>query len=155
MTGDLFECGPFNQDVPGTAMGFWLPSPSPKTPPLDPSAAYADEWETLWLYQSNSNPSVHIIKVGNNTFGLEYGDYKFTTVSEGLVNRKWDATKPGPVYCVEFEKAEDEASELKMERILIMSLSVDGLSLTVEAPSTDKCGDGPWGFQGEERTFYR
>ena len=35
--GRLLECGPFNQDVPGTAMGLWFPSPSPnEVPPPTP-----------------------------------------------------------------------------------------------------------------------
>jgi hypothetical protein len=154
-TGELFECGPFNQDVPGTAMGFWLPSPSPETPPMDPSEAFEDEWETIWLFQSNNDPSIHILSVGNNTFGLDYGQYQISTVSEGLVNRRWDAIKPGDVYCAEFTEAQNEESELTIEKTLILRLSEDGTALTVEAINIDKCGGSPWEFQGGERTFYR
>ena len=155
MTGELLECGPFNQDVPGTAMGFWLPSPSPATPPMDPSEAFVDEWETIWLYEANNDPSVHVLRVGNNTFGLDYGDYRIATVSEGLVNRRWDAIKPRNVYCSEFKGVENEVPILPTEKILVMELSGDGLVLTVEALPSDTCGLGPWIFQGGERTFYR
>jgi hypothetical protein len=155
MTGELLECGPFNQDVPDTAMGFWLPSPSPETPPMDPSEAFEDEWETIWLFQSNNDPSVHILSVGNNTFGLNYGQYQIPTISEGVVNRRWDAIKPGDVYCAEFTEAQNEGFELPIEKILVMRLYGDGLALTMEAINGDKCGDGPWTFQGGEQTFYR
>jgi hypothetical protein len=155
MTGEFLECGPFNQDVPGTAMGFWMPSPAPETVPLRWSERSVDEWDTIWLFQSNSDPSVHILSVGNNTFGLNYGQYQITTVSEGLVNRRWDAIKPGNVYCSEFEGAENEESVLPIEKILVMKLSGDGLALTVEALPSDTCGRGPWIFQGGGRTFYR
>ena len=155
MTGELFECGPFNQDVPGTAMGFWTPSPSPKNPPLNPSERGFGEWDTIWLSESNNDPSVHTLSVGNNTFGLDYGGYHIATVSEGLVNRRWDSIKPGDTYCSEFIRAQDEKSELTMEKILIIRLSEDGLALMLEAINNDKCGEGPWVFQGGQRTFYR
>jgi hypothetical protein len=122
---------------------------------MDPSEAFEDEWETIWLFQSNNDPSVHIFSVGNHTFGLNYGQYQIPTVSEGLVNRRWDAIKPGDVYCAEFKGAQNEESELTIEKILVMRLSGDGLALTMEAIHGDKCGDGPWTFQGGERTFYR
>ena len=154
-TGELFECGPFNQDVPGTAMGFWMPSPSPEIVPLLPSERRLDEWETIWLFQSNNDPSVHILSVGNDTFGLEYGQYQIPTVSDGLVNRRWDSIKTGHTYCAEFGKSWNEDSELTIEKTLILWLSEDGTALTVEAINDDKCGEGPWLFQGGERAFYR
>ncbi len=152
---EQLECGPFNQDVPGTAMGFWMPSPSPKIPPLDPSERGFGEWDTIWLFESNYNPSVHSLTVGTNTFGLDYGGYHIATVSEGLVNRRWDAIKPGHTYCAEFIEVQNEESALTITKVLIMRLSEDGLDLTMEAITGDKCGDGPWSFQGGERTFYR
>ena len=42
-----------------------------------------------------------------------------------------------------------------MEKILIIRLSEDGLALMLEAINNDKCGEGPWVFQGGQRTFYR
>ena len=154
-TGELFECGPFNQDVPGTAMGFWMPSPSPEIIPLLLSERRVDEWETIWLFQSNNDPSVHILSVGNNTFGLDYGQYQIPTVSDGLVNRRWDSIKTGHTYCAEFGKSWNEDSELTIEKTLILGLSEDGTALTVEAINNAECGEGPWFFQGGERTFYR
>ena len=152
---ELLECGPFNQDVPGTAMGFWMPSPSPNNPPLDPSERGFGEWDTIWLSESNKDPSVHVLSVGDNTFGLDYGGYHIVTASAGLVNRRWDAIKPGHTYCAEFIEVQNEESASTLTKVLIMRLSEDGLDLTVEAITGDKCGDGPWTFQERERTFYR
>jgi hypothetical protein len=96
-----------------------------------------------------------VLKIGNNTFGLDCGEYQIDTIPEGLVTRRWDSIKPGHVYCSEFMGVQNEASELTIEKILIIGLSEDGLALTVEATNGHKCGDGPWSFQGDERTFYR
>ena len=111
-----------------------------------------DEWETIWLFESNNDPSIHVLKVGNNTFGLDYGGYQIATVSEGSVNRRWDSVEPGHAYCAEFMGGE---FELATKKTLIMRLSGDGLALTIEAINNDNCGEGPWSFQGGEHTFYR
>jgi hypothetical protein len=153
-------CGPFNQDVPGTAMGFWMPSPSPDKLPVLPHERGVDEWETIWLYRDpfqTDTYSIHAISVGNNTFGLDYGQYGYSFVSEGLVNLRWDLVKPGQMYCSELRTLLGYARYLNqlVEKILILQLSEDGTALTVEATNNDKCGEGPWSFRGRERTFYR
>ena len=154
-TGELFECGPFNQDVPGTAMGFWLPSPSPESAPLLESERTVDEWDTLWLFMDNTDPSIHIISVGNNTFGLDYGQYRIPTVSDGLVNRRWDSVVPGSTYCAELSESWSDSYESTLEKIIVMQVSKDGTSLAIEAHENGECSDGPWEFHGKERTFYR
>ena len=152
-------CGPFNQDVPGTAMGFWMPSPSPDKLPVLPHERGVDEWETIWLYRDpfqTDTYSIHAISVGNNTFGLDYGQYGYSFVSEGLVNLRWDLVKPGQMYCSELRSLINyQAFSQLVENILILQLSEDGTALTVEATNNDKCGEGPWSFRGRERTFYR
>ena len=154
-TGELFECGPFNQDVPGTAMGFWFPSASLDTIPRLPSEREVDEWETIWLFQSSRDSLIHTIVVGNNTFGLDYGQYSYPTVSDGLVNRRWDSVKPGYIYCAELGESYKEQGHGSSQALLLLRLSENGRALTVEATNDDKCGNGPWLFQGGERTFYR
>ena len=42
-----------------------------------------------------------------------------------------------------------------VHKILILKVSEDGKQLTVEALDNNQCWDGPWVFQGGERTFYR
>ena len=150
-------CGPFNQDVPGTAMGYWMPSPSPDIFPSLPSERDVPaEEEIIWLHQTVTESSMHTISVGSTTFGLDFGHYVYTTFSSGLVNSRWDFVKPGHTYCTELQKKINQYMwEEDVERILLTRLSENGASLTVEATNNDKCGDGPWSFQGGERTFYR
>jgi hypothetical protein len=150
-------CGPFNQDVPGTAMGYWMPSPSPDTFPSLPSERdIPAEDEIIWLHQTVTESAMHTISVGSTTFGLDFGHYVYTTASSGLVNSRWDFVKPGYTYCTELQKKINQYMwEEDVERILLTRLSKGGASLTVEATNNDKCGDGPWTFQGGEQTFYR
>ena len=153
-----FNCGPFNQDVPGTAMGYWLPSPSPETVPLMAHWKGDDEWETIYLFDYFNERSEQGITVGNNTFGLDYNEahYYFKVVEGGLVNQPWDLVRPGQNYCAELKQGSNtfERNE-KVHRIIITALSEDGTKLTIEALDDDTCGNGPWAFQGMERTFYR
>ena len=153
-----FRCGPFNQDVPGTAMGYWLPSPSPKSPPLMAHWKGDDEWETIWLFQSFIDNTEYAITVGNNTFGLDYNEaqYYFTAVTDGVVNRGWDSIKTGQNYCSELKKGSNMYErDTQIHKILILSLSEDATELTIEAIDKDACGTGPWKFQGNARIFYR
>ena len=151
-----FKCGPFNQDVPGTAMGFWFPSPSPEIIPLTPAERGVDEWETIWLFQDFRDSSEYIISVGNNTFGLDYGQYSYVSSGTGLVNQQWDQIESGQTYCAEL-KIEDNHDDIPndINKIILIELSEDGKQLTVEALNNNQCGDGPWEFQGGEKTFYR
>ena len=151
-----YKCGPFNQDVPGTAMGFWFPSPSPDTFPGFSVPRHVDEWETTWLFQSYRDSSIHSINVGNNTFGLDQGTYSYTTSEVGFVNQRWDVIKPGQTYCTEL-KRQINNSEMSDEvhKIIIVGVSDEGTQLKVEAIDNDKCGSGPWEFQGGSGTFYR
>ena len=162
LLGD-FRCGPFNQDVPDTAMGFWLDTRSTE---IYPGVAFKDEWdvnewETIWLFQDfrkNSSSSFNIT-VGNNLFGLDHGphgEYSYNASKDGLVNRAWDAIKSGENYCIELRVKENMFVVAEdVHKILILNVSEDGKQLTVEALQDDKCGDGPWQFQGGKRVFYR
>ena len=162
LLGD-FNCGPFNQDVPGTAMGFWLDTPSTDA---FPGVQFKDEWDvnewkTIWLFQDfrKTASSNYNITIGNNIFGLDHGphgEYSYLASQSGLVNRAWDDIKPGKNYCVELKVKENmHVVADDVHKILILKVSEDGKQLTVEALQNDKCGEGPWQFQGGERTFYR
>jgi len=64
--------------------------------------------------------------------------------------------KPSHTYCTELRKKINQYMwKEEVERILMTQLSEDGTALTVEAIQNEKCGEGPWMFQGGERTFYR
>jgi hypothetical protein len=155
LLGD-FQCGPFNQDVDGTAMGFWFPSSSPEIVPLTPSERDVDEWETIWLFQDFRDSSEYIISVGNNTFGLDYGQYSYVSSETGLVNRKWDQVKSGQTYCMEL-RIEDNHDDIPniINKIILLELSQDGTQLAIEAIDGISCGEDFREFQGGERIFYR
>ena len=162
LLGD-FNCGPFNQDVPGTAMGFWLNTPSTNIfPGYETKDEWdVDEWETIWLYQDfrKDAHSTYNITVGHNTFGLDSGphaEYSYSASKNGPANLAWDNIKSGKNYCVELRvKGNMFVISNDVHKILIVSLSEDAKKLTVEAIDKNKCGDGPWVFQGGEKTFYR
>jgi hypothetical protein len=155
LLGD-FQCGPFNQDVGETAMGFWFPSPSPEIVPLTPGERDVDEWETIWLFRDFRDSSEYIISVGNNTFGLDYGQYSYVSSRTGLVNRTWDEVEPGQTYCMEL-RIEDNHDDIPniINKIIFIELSQDGTELAIEAIDSFNCGEGSWKFQGDERVFYR
>ena len=162
LLGD-YNCGPFNQDVHGTAMGFWIDTPSSDSFPGFHSRDEwgVDEWKTIWLFQDfrKTASSNYNITVGTNTFGLSGGghnEYSYIALQSGLVNRAWDDIKPGKNYCVELKVKENMSVVAEdVHKILILNVSEDGKQLTVEALDNNQCGDGPWQFQGGERTFYR
>ena len=158
-----FTCGPFNQDVPGTAMGFWLDTPSTE---IYPGIAFKDEWDvdewkTIWLFQDfrKTASSNYNITVGNNIFGLDHGphgEYSYIASESGSVNRAWDDIRPGKNYCIELRVKENMfVVDEDVQKILIIKVSDDGNQLTVEALDNNECGDGPWVFQGGEWSFYR
>ena len=99
-----YKCGPFNQDVPGTAMGFWFPSHSPDTFPGFSSPRDVYEWATVWLFESYLDSSINSINLGNNAFGLNQGTYSYITSDIGLINQMWDAIKAGQTNCVELKR---------------------------------------------------
>ena len=109
--------------------------------------------------------SVTIAEISFNTLGnigdysvLDYNEaqYYFSTVSDGLVNRRWDSIRPGQNYCTELKQGINMYErDTEVRKIVITALSEDGTQLTIEAIDNDQCGDGPWEFQGRERTFYR
>ena len=68
----------------------------------------------------------------------------------------WDAIKAGQTNCVEL-KRQINNSEIGSETHKIMMIGVyeDGTKLKLEAVDSDKCGSGPWDFQGGATTFHR
>ena len=158
-----FNCGPFNQDVSGTAMGFWLDSPSPDHfPGFHLRGQWeVNEWQTIWLFRDfrKTKNSRFNIAIGANMFGLDPGpqnEHSYVAANDGFKNRAWDDIKPGSLYCIELSVRENMfvVSE-DVQNILMLELSEDAQQLTVEGRQTSECSKGPWRFQGMERTFYR
>jgi hypothetical protein len=141
------RCGPFNQDVPGTAMGHWLPTPSPDEVPIRPDLREVDEFQTAWLFEDSADPMLHILRVGDDSYGLDYNYYVFRTREAGMVNRSWDEVVAGGIYCAEV-KTDDTFA------VVLLELSSDGQSLTIEGLDQVECS-ADLEFSGRARTFYR
>ena len=151
----VYKCGPFNQDVPGTAMGVWLITPSPDKRPGGRRKRVADDNEVIWLFEISSTPTRHRMTVGNTIFGMEYGQFSYTYRDSGLVNRRWDSVMPGEVYCVEINRQINFGLfGDTIESVLILKLSEDAKQLTFEAIDQDGCSKSH-SFRGGQRTFYR
>ena len=160
------SCGPVNQDVPGTAMGVWLPVP----PPADgsvPDRGPGTVWQSLgvggnglvlglYLFEDHVDKSVHKLHSGSQLPGVPAGKYRIETVSDGLVNREWDSVVPGEVYCAELRRQwavsgwDDTVTEL-----VLVEVSEDGRTLTIEGITGTKCPEGRYSFSPDAHTMYR
>ncbi len=157
------RCGPFNQDVPGTAMGMWLPL----RPPGDgsvPNHGPGTEWQSLrrgftsglYLYEDSVDESVHKLEIGSQLPGIPAGMYRFETVSDGLVNREWDSVVPGEVYCAELRHQRAVSGwDYTATEVLLVGVSEDGRSLTIEGIAGTQCGEGWYSFSPDAHTMYR
>jgi hypothetical protein len=150
------QCGPFNQDVPDTAMGLWFPTPSADQRPFSAwEAAPNEEFESIWLFAYHDDLSKHELSVPDDSFGLEYSYFVFTTRDEGTVNRRWDQITAGAIYCVELHRADSAFShDPNPSAIALLEISADGLSLTIEGFNRTECAKD-LNFGRQTRTFYR
>jgi hypothetical protein len=149
------RCGPFNQDVPETAMGLWFPSPSLDQPPPPWEPRPNEEFESIWLFAYHSDSSKHELTVPDDSFGLEYGNFVIATQDEGTANRRWDEVVTGDVYCAELLRADSAFThESTPSAIALLELSTDGQSLTIEGFDRTECADG-LDFGMGARTFHR
>jgi len=148
------ECGLFNQDVPGTAMGFWLSRPTPtEVPPVNDRVV--DENTTMWLFKLDET-EVHRLTVGSFLAGLPRGQYRFEIRGEGIVNRAWNEVVPDLVYCstlyrqINFSQFEEVPTA-----DFLVAVSADGLSLVVEAQQPGGCVAESYSFTERAMTLYR
>jgi len=152
------RCGPFNQDLPGTAMGMWLPL----RPPADgsvPDHGPGTEWQSLrrhftsglYLWEDSVNGSVHRLHTGSQIPGVPEGSYGIETVSDGLVNREWDSVVPGEVYCVELAPRFGAT----VTEVVLVEVSEDGRTLTIEGITGTQCPEGRYSFSPDAHTMYR
>ena len=148
-------CGPFNQDAPGTAMGFWVPSPTREWSP-DYQKFSLNEEETMWLFATSNTPSVHRLTVGTTVRDIDRGQYRFTYESDGLINRRWDQMVSGHIYCVVLQRQTSFYTFDETPRTaLLLQISADGAVLTVEANPSRTCDQETFVFSGTEQRFYR
>lgn len=157
------KCGPFNQDVPGTAMGIWLPIP----PPADgniPEHGRGTEWDLLgegntsglYLYESWLDEAVHKLNIGSQLPEIPAGMYRIETVADGLVNRAWDSVVPGEIYCAELRRQTAVWGwDDTVTGVVLVEVSEDGRTLTIEAITGMECPDGRYAFSSHAQKMYR
>jgi len=83
--GDNYPCGWIAQDVAGTAQGIWFNPDSPRPYPEDPHLA---------LVWHNQEAARQVISMGTSVHALPAGTYKFTPVTDGALNRRFDQIEP-------------------------------------------------------------
>ena len=157
------RCGPINQDVPGTAMGIWLPI----RPPADgsiPDHGQETEWNALgegtisglYLYENWLDESVHKLNIGSQLPEIPAGMYRFETVADGLVNREWDSVVAGEVYCSELRRQMSVwGSDDTVTGVVLVEVSEDGRTLTIEGITGTQCPGGRYSFSTDAHTMYR
>ncbi len=157
------RCGPFNQDVPGTAMGMWLPI----RPPADgsvPDRGRGTEWASLGggktsgldLYEDWVDESVHKLEIGSQLPDIPAGMYRIGTVSDGLVNREWDSVVPGEVYCAELRRQRGVSGwDDTVTEVVLIEVSEDGRTLTIEGMTRMRCEEGQYSFSADAHAMCR
>lgn len=142
-------CGTVYLDVEFTAQGYWFPSTENPT----------TEVNSLFLGPNDYLPSKHSISTGNAIIGLASRVYSFTPKSSGLINSKFNEITDSEIYC--FERLYDSLYSLVneapvyMDFIIVLQLSSNGNTLTIEKQTSSSCGSGPWSFTENAVNFYR
>ena len=157
------RCGPFNQDVPGTAMGMWLPIPPPADGSI-PDHSQGTVWDALgegttsglYLYESWLDESVHKLNVGSQLPDIQAGMYQFKTTADVIVNREWVSVVPGQVYCNELRRQTSVwGSDDTVTGVVLMEVSEDGRTLTIEGDMGTQCGESQYSSSTDAHTMYR
>jgi len=142
-------CGTVYLDVEFTAQGYWFPSTENPT----------TEVNSLFLGPNDYLPSKHSFSTGNAIIGLASRVYTFTPESSGLINSKFNEITDSEIYC--FERLYDSLYSLVNEApvymhfIIVLQLSSNGNTLTIEKQTASSCGSGPWSFTENAVNFYR
>ena len=129
-------CGEVVQDIPGTAMGVWVP---PGTNYIEHEPPY------LALAHDNIQPLNLVFSMGESAqkVGLPIGKYTFLPKNEGLVNRHFkDIKSDGKVYCFETQDTYQSWKEAIPTRIIMDMPTPEKLS--IQKLDAESCGEGPW-----------
>lgn len=138
-------CGEVVQDVPGTAMGAWVP-PGTEGIVHDPPH--------LALVHDYIEPGYLVFSMGDSaqSAGLPRGKYTFLPKNEGKINRHFkDIAADGTVYCFETVNLYQYQSRQAVAVLLIMPTPE---TLLIQKLDTAACGAGPW-LMGNAVTFER
>lgn len=142
-------CGTVYLDVTGTAQGYWFPS----------EGTTFSEVDSLFLGPNDYLPSKCSFSTGNGIPNLISKVYTFTPETSEYVNRPFDDIRDTEIYC--FETIYDSLSSLLsgsqayMDFIILLRLSDDGSSITIEKQASSVCGPRPWNFTVNAVDFFR
>lgn len=129
------SCGEVIQDIPGTAMGAWVP---PGTDAISHEPPY------LALVHDYIEPQYLVFSMGESgsKAGLPIGKYTFLPRNDGLVNRHFkDITSDGKIYCFETEDLYQANTRQKINILITMPTSE---KLRIQKLTNASCGSGPW-----------
>lgn len=129
------SCGEVIQDIPGTAMGAWVP---PGTDAIGHEPPY------LALVHDYIESQYLVFSMGESggKAGLPIGEYTFLPRAEGFIDRHFkDIKSDGKVYCFETEDLY-QANQRIPTTILVTMPTPKKLRIQKLADAT--CGPGPW-----------
>lgn len=135
-------CGEVIQDIPGTAMGAWVP---PGTDAISHEPPY------LALAHDYIEPQYLVFSMGDSAekAGLPHGEYTFLPRNDGLVNRHFkDIKSDGKIYCFETEDLYQPNQRIPTTILVTMptpeKLRIQKLADASCAATFDGGGSGPW-----------
>ncbi len=129
------DCGEVIQDVPGAAMGAWVP---PGTNAISHEPPY------LALVHDYIEPQFLVFSMGESgeKAGLPIGKYTFLPKNDGLVNRHFkDIKSDAKVYC--FETEDLYQANQRIPTTILLSLPTPE-KLRIGKFDSKSCGSGPW-----------
>lgn len=129
------DCGEVIQDIPGTAMGAWVPAGT---------EFISHEPPYLALVHDYIEPEYLVFSMGDSAVssGLPRGKYTFLPESGGLVNRHFkEINSDGRVYCFE---TEDTYQANVKPKIAILVTMPSPITLRIQKLNAASCGQGPW-----------
>lgn len=129
------SCGEVIQDIPGTAMGAWVP---PGTDAISHEPPY------LALAHDYIEPQYLVFSMGESggKAGLSIGKYTFLPRNESLINRHFkDVKSDGKIYC--FETEDTYQSNQRIATTILLSLPTPE-KLRIQKLIDASCGSGPW-----------
>lgn len=132
------RCGNIYYDVRGSAQGYWF----------FPGGSILSETTHLFLGQYPYNPSLEQFSTGTSIPGLNSGTYSYIPKDSGLVNRRFKDITDHSIYC--FDGMSDGSGFT-----MLLQLSEDAQTVTVEKQNSSACGEGSWSFTSNPVSFER
>jgi hypothetical protein len=137
-------CGQYNQDVAGTAMGFWYFPGAPNVP----------EDPYLSLIFNNDYAPRQTISIGRSLPNQVPTFTIFDALTSGHIDRDFrQVTADGTIYCYDsfFDPVGQPAGGPPIYIIQMLTPT----TLRIESQPSGSCGSGPWAFTSNAVDFQR